>query len=367
MRRSVTSSPTGRSSSRRRSRIRRRVGSARTWTGGGRGRHRRDVYCLLVISCQAMDAYPWPEAKAFSDLRATAGRPTLSCTSRPGPRSWPGERVAAAQRPRRAVAQTTGDCGGREPARRDLAATAFVTGRPRIAPGATLTVRYRVAGRPRRGACDRPAARGRRAPAATLRLGRRPTNRTSPPAGARVCSPAAHGPPARHRAPACAHGARVDQRVARGRPGPRRPPRAGVFPVQGALRPRRHGRQVRRRAEGTCTRGRTSSPPPGTPIVRARAPDPSAGARTRPRRWDYVVLHGDDGRDYVFMHIRPDRLVADGPGGRRRRTARRGRRDRRSPTAPHLHFEIWPGGWYASKSSQPIDPLPDLLAWAASR
>jgi murein DD-endopeptidase MepM/ murein hydrolase activator NlpD len=31
---------------------------------------------------------------------------------------------------------------------------------------------------------------------------------------------------------------------------------------------------------------------------------------------------------------------------------------------PHLHFEIWPDGWYASKTSKPIDPLPDLLAWA---
>jgi len=32
---------------------------------------------------------------------------------------------------------------------------------------------------------------------------------------------------------------------------------------------------------------------------------------------------------------------------------------------PHLHFEIWPDGWYASKQSKPIDLLPDLLAWAA--
>jgi murein DD-endopeptidase MepM/ murein hydrolase activator NlpD len=33
-------------------------------------------------------------------------------------------------------------------------------------------------------------------------------------------------------------------------------------------------------------------------------------------------------------------------------------------TGPHLHFEIWPDGWYASKASQPIDPLPQLRAWA---
>jgi murein DD-endopeptidase MepM/ murein hydrolase activator NlpD len=35
-------------------------------------------------------------------------------------------------------------------------------------------------------------------------------------------------------------------------------------------------------------------------------------------------------------------------------------------TGPHLHFEIWPGGWYATDASQPIDPAPDLRAWAAA-
>jgi murein DD-endopeptidase MepM/ murein hydrolase activator NlpD len=34
-------------------------------------------------------------------------------------------------------------------------------------------------------------------------------------------------------------------------------------------------------------------------------------------------------------------------------------------SGPHLHFEIWPDGWWADGSS-PIDPLPDLLAWAGS-
>ena len=32
----------------------------------------------------------------------------------------------------------------------------------------------------------------------------------------------------------------------------------------------------------------------------------------------------------------------------------------------HLHFEIWPDGWYATADSHPIDPLPDLLAWAGA-
>jgi murein DD-endopeptidase MepM/ murein hydrolase activator NlpD len=32
---------------------------------------------------------------------------------------------------------------------------------------------------------------------------------------------------------------------------------------------------------------------------------------------------------------------------------------------PHLHFEIWPDGWYAD-GSEPIDPLPTLKAWAGA-
>ena len=29
---------------------------------------------------------------------------------------------------------------------------------------------------------------------------------------------------------------------------------------------------------------------------------------------------------------------------------------------PHLHFEVWVGGWQAS-TGHPIDPLPYLQAW----
>jgi murein DD-endopeptidase MepM/ murein hydrolase activator NlpD len=78
------------------------------------------------------------------------------------------------------------------------------------------------------------------------------------------------------------------------------------------------------------------------------------------------VLHGDDARDYVFMHLQTgsvavqkgQTVAAGSPLGAVGAT---GHAD-----GPHLHFEIWPDGWWASKSSQPIDPLPDLLAWAAA-
>ena len=32
-------------------------------------------------------------------------------------------------------------------------------------------------------------------------------------------------------------------------------------------------------------------------------------------------------------------------------------------TGPHLHFEIWIGGWRRDKASVPVDPLAQLQAW----
>jgi len=77
-----------------------------------------------------------------------------------------------------------------------------------------------------------------------------------------------------------------------------------------------------------------------------------------------VIVRGDDGRDYVFMHLvgnsilveEEDRVTA---GERLASVGSSGR-----SSGPHLHFEIWPDGWYA-KGSEPIDPRPELEAWAA--
>ena len=80
----------------------------------------------------------------------------------------------------------------------------------------------------------------------------------------------------------------------------------------------------------------------------------------------YVVIRGDDGRDCAFMHFQAgSTLVAKGQrvaaGQRLASVGNTG-----DSEGAHLHFEIWPDGWYASADSHPIDPLPDLLAWAAA-
>jgi murein DD-endopeptidase MepM/ murein hydrolase activator NlpD len=81
----------------------------------------------------------------------------------------------------------------------------------------------------------------------------------------------------------------------------------------------------------------------------------------------YVVLRAADGTDYVFMHIRNGTitvvkgaaLAAGQPFAQVGSTG--------ASSGPHLHFEIWPQGWYSSKTSAPIDPLPQLQAWAGTR
>jgi hypothetical protein len=100
----------------------------------------------------------------------------------------------------------------------------------------------------------------------------------------------------------------------------------------------------------------------GTPVVA-----PVAGTvnsvRNQPSAagW-YVVLDGTDGRSYFFAHCAPGtipvvagQVVAQG-------APLCGVGQTGSATGPHLHFEIWPGGWRIPGTA-PVDPLPQLLAW----
>jgi murein DD-endopeptidase MepM/ murein hydrolase activator NlpD len=76
----------------------------------------------------------------------------------------------------------------------------------------------------------------------------------------------------------------------------------------------------------------------------------------------YVVIQGED-YDYVFMHLRAG-SIAVREGDRVRTGARVGEvGSSGGSSGPHLHFEIWVGGWFAG--GHPIDPLPLLQAWAS--
>jgi hypothetical protein len=78
----------------------------------------------------------------------------------------------------------------------------------------------------------------------------------------------------------------------------------------------------------------------------------------------YVVIAGADGRHYVFMHLQAGSIAvtkgaAVAAGQRLGAVGSSG-----ASSGPHLHFELWVNGWWASKVSTPIDPLPELQAWS---
>ena len=271
--------------------------------------------------------------------------------------------AALAAAPATAAAQTGGaeyDPGPR------LSTPAFSVSPARIAPGATLTLRYRITGETRRAWVRIELLESGGSRAATLKLGRQRTRRALTATWRPQLEPGTYT--ARLRATPIARG-----RPARSSTRSRRfdvtaPPviaASGVFPVQGAYSFGSEGARFGAERPGHAHQGQDIVAAAGTPVV---SPQPglvtwrafqAAGAG------HYVVVRADDGRDLVFMHFQDgsvavtknQRVSAGQPLGRVGST---GRSD-----GPHLHFEIWPDGWYAGNGSKPIDPLADLLAWAA--
>jgi murein DD-endopeptidase MepM/ murein hydrolase activator NlpD len=76
----------------------------------------------------------------------------------------------------------------------------------------------------------------------------------------------------------------------------------------------------------------------------------------------YAAEHTVDGLDFFYAHCQAGSLAvstgqAVGAGQQICRVGQTG-----DATGPHLHFEIWVGGWQAP-NAHPIDPLPYLEAW----
>ena len=150
-------------------------------------------------------------------------------------------------------------------------------------------------------------------------------------------------------------------------PPPSPPVAAGVFPVQGAYSLGGEDARFGAGREGHIHQGHDITAAAGTPLVAPMAATVTWVAFQAHGAGRYVVMRGADARDYVFMHLRRESVtVAEGallgPGDQFAQVGRTG-----ASSGPHLHFEIWPDGWYSSDESQPIDPLPQLQAWAASR
>ena len=76
----------------------------------------------------------------------------------------------------------------------------------------------------------------------------------------------------------------------------------------------------------------------------------------------YAVEHTSVGFDLMFAHCQAGSLAVSASSAVRagQLICREGQTG--DATAPHLHFEMWVGGWWAP-GGYPIDPLPYLQAW----
>ncbi len=242
---------------------------------------------------------------------------------------------------------------------------AFSVSPASIAPGATLTIAYRIGGRPRqvRVRVDLiPEAGGK--PAATLPLGRQRTGRKRTATWRPELAPGRYT--ARLRATTLnRRGARTSQQLAVEIVAPPVTAASGVFPVQGSYTLGGADARFGAGRTGHSHQGQDILAAAGTPVVTPRGGFVHWRAFQRDGAGHYVVVRGDDGRDYVFMHLLDGSVaVQKGQGvAAGQQLGAVGSTGRSS--GPHLHFEIWPDGWYSSTASTPIDPLPDLQAWAS--
>jgi murein DD-endopeptidase MepM/ murein hydrolase activator NlpD len=137
----------------------------------------------------------------------------------------------------------------------------------------------------------------------------------------------------------------------------------GVFPVAGAHTYGGADARFGTGRAGHTHEGQDLLAAEGTPVV-----SPLAGiviARDYQARGAgyYLTVDAADGRSFFFAHCQKDTFaVTVGqtiPAGQQLcRVGATG-----DATGPHLHFEIWIGGWRRDKGSRPIDPLAQLQTW----
>jgi murein DD-endopeptidase MepM/ murein hydrolase activator NlpD len=135
-----------------------------------------------------------------------------------------------------------------------------------------------------------------------------------------------------------------------------------VFPVAG---PHSFGGPENRFGaprEGHVHEGQDVLAAEGTPVL---APLPGAIESTSFQAGGagyYVVEHTGFGLDFMFAHCMASSFaVAEGSGvSAGQQLCRAGQTG--DATTPHLHLEVWVGGWQAP-GGYPIDPLPYLQAW----
>jgi murein DD-endopeptidase MepM/ murein hydrolase activator NlpD len=81
----------------------------------------------------------------------------------------------------------------------------------------------------------------------------------------------------------------------------------------------------------------------------------------------YYVVEHTAVFDFMFAHCQAGSLAVAAGRGVSAGQVLCGAGETGDATTPHVHFEIWVGGWHASAASHPIDPLPYLEAWGHVR
>jgi murein DD-endopeptidase MepM/ murein hydrolase activator NlpD len=139
----------------------------------------------------------------------------------------------------------------------------------------------------------------------------------------------------------------------------------GVFPVQGVHTFGGDDARFGAQRSGHIHQGQDVVAAEGTPIVAPVAGTIIARDYQAQAAGFYLAMDAIDGRSFFFAHCAKDTFAvalgqAVAAGQQLCRVGHTG-----DASGPHLHFEIWIGGWRRDKASQPVDPLPQLLAWDA--
>ena len=147
------------------------------------------------------------------------------------------------------------------------------------------------------------------------------------------------------------------------RPKPTPSRRGGSFPVRGSWTFGGSGGRFGAGRPGRTHEGQDISAPSGSPVVSPLAGTVAFVDYQKAGAGWYVVVNTDDGRSLFFAHLQTGSVVVK-PGARVRAGSTLARvGSTGASSGPHLHFEIWNGGW-RDRAGRPVDPLPQLQAWA---
>ncbi len=138
----------------------------------------------------------------------------------------------------------------------------------------------------------------------------------------------------------------------------------GVFPVQGAYGFGGVDARFGAGRPGHIHQGQDMTASSGTPVVAPTSGVITTLAFQEGGAGQYVMMRSGDGRSFFFAHLiagSTSRLKAGQGVSAGQPLGLVGTTG--SSSGPHLHFEIWVGGWRVNSGSHPIDPLPQLLAW----